>query len=131
MDEDRELEADPVNALCALAPLLSGDRRSLAAAVFGLRRIAARPGAPERFRRVVRRNTLSLRHAISVRHRALWLSRVGRHPEALLVLDAAKGVLCCESSPCPVRQVDAWLPLHMRALELLDDTRSRICDEWR
>jgi hypothetical protein len=40
-------------------------------------------------------------------------------------------VLCCEASPCEVQRVDAWLPIHTRALELMDDTRSEIFHQWR
>jgi hypothetical protein len=126
-----ETPPDPVDTLCALAPLVSADRRSLAAALHGLRQFAADDAAPATLRRRVQKNTISLRHALSVRHRALWLSRAGRQPEALLALDVAKGVLRCESSPCPLRQIDAWLPLHTRAMELLDETRRGIFQEWR
>ena len=119
-------ERDPVHALVSIAPYLTHGRRDLAVAVHGLRAFAAARAAPEYLQRVLRKNTLSLRHALSVRHRALWLSRAGRVAEALLSLDTAKSVLCCEASPCEVQRVDAWLPIHTRALELMDETRSRI-----
>jgi hypothetical protein len=131
MTPDTRLENDTVHALISMAPFVTDGRRNLAVALHGLRACAASRAAPEPLRRILRKNTLSLRHALSLRHRALWLSREGRVPEALLSLDVAKSVLCCEASPCEVRRVDAWLPIHTRALELLDDTRSRIFHEWR
>jgi hypothetical protein len=126
-----ELDRDPVHALMSIAALVTPGRRSLAAAVHSLRALASSGAAPGYVRRILRKNTLSLRHALSVRHRALWLSREGRVPEAILSLDVAKSVLCCEASPCEVQRVDAWLPIHTRALELMDDTRSQIFHQWR
>ena len=131
MNQLASFESDPVHALVALAPFVTRGRRNLAVALHGLRTFAADRRAPEYVRRVLGKNTLSLRHALSVRHRALWLSRVGRFPEALLSLDVAKSVLCCEASPCEVQRVDAWLPIHTRALELMDETRSEIFHQWQ
>jgi hypothetical protein len=124
--ETLEPVGNPVHTLSAIAPLVGAERRSVAVALQRLRSLAASDSTPEYLRRLLRRNTVSLRHALSVRHRALWLSRAGRVPEALLVLDTAKRVLSCESSPCPIQQIDAWLPVHTRALELLDDTHRRL-----
>lgn len=126
MEHTVEWVADTVHTLSAIAPLVSEERRSAAVALQRLRSLATSEATPEYLRGRLRRNTLSLRHALSVRHRALWLSRAGRVPEAVLVLDTAKRVLSCESSPCPIEQIDAWLPVHNRALELLDDTRRRL-----
>ena len=126
-----DIETDPVHALASIAPYLTHGRQNLALAVHRLRGLCVSRAAPEYVRRVLGKNTLSLRHALSVRHRALWLGRAGRIPEALLSLDAAKSVLCCESSPCEVRRIDAWLPIHTRALELMDETRRLIFDAWQ
>jgi hypothetical protein len=126
-----ELESDPIHALGSIASLMQDDRRSLAEAFCSLRKLVASNGAPAYARGALKKNAAALRRIVSVRHRALWLSAVGDFAEAVLILDVAKSMLCCESVPCPIRQVDAWLPIHARTVELLDHTRDRILRRWR
>jgi hypothetical protein len=81
-------------------------------------------------RRALLANARAFRRVLSVRHRALWLSRIGDFAEAELILGVARTLLCCESIPCPVQQVDAWLPIHARTLALLDGTRGEVLRLW-
>jgi len=126
-----EMERDPVQTLGSIASLLHENRRSLAEALHGLQKLAASDHTPEYFRAPLKGNAKALRRIVSVRHRALWLSTIGDFPEAILILDVAKSVLCCECRPCLVQEVDAWLPIHARAVELLDRTREQILRRWR
>jgi hypothetical protein len=126
-----ELETDPILALGSIASLVRENRRSLAEALCGLRKLVASHDPPEHVRSALAQNVRAFRRAVSVRHRALWLSTVGDFPEAILILDVAKSILCCESAPCRIREVDAWLPVHARTLELLDRTRDHIVRRWR
>jgi hypothetical protein len=126
-----ELEQDAVPVLDAVAAHIRDDRRSLAEALCALRQLGASAQTPAHLRVALQGNARALRRVISVRHRARWLAAAGDVAEAVLILEVAKSILCCESRPCLAGPLDAWLPVHARAVALLNGTREQILARWR